>query len=57
MYFLLECFTKKGGFAKFPIAKDQPDILHTLYATAALSLDYIERSKLEDKQFLKEMSG
>lgn len=57
LYFLLECFTKKGGFAKFPIAKDQPDILHTLYAIAALSLDAEERAKLEDKAFLKEMSG
>ena len=57
MYFLLECFTKRGGFAKLPIAKDQPDILHTLYAAAALSLDEFERNKLEDKAFLKEMSG
>jgi geranylgeranyl transferase type-1 subunit beta len=35
--FLEECFTPFGGFSKYNFIK-KPDILHTFYSVAALSL-------------------
>jgi len=36
--FLYECYTTKGGFAKYPYLKNAPDFMHTLYSICALSL-------------------
>ncbi len=36
--FLYECFTVKGGFAKYQWLKDKPDFLHNFYSLCALSM-------------------
>ena len=50
--FVKECFTPHGGFAKYNFLKDHPDVLHTFYSVAALSLGRQEASIKEVEPLL-----
>ena len=50
--FVKECFTPYGGFAKFNFLKDKPDVLHTFYSLAAMSLGQKEDSVKEIEPLL-----